>query len=186
MASCFLTLSDEESKQKINIDELYERTKARDMKQLSIFEKILGRVHTRIDVVSKNRKVTVKHIFFQVPEYIFGESLYDKGHCIAFIMAKLEENGFDVRYIHPNTLFVSWENWVPSYMRNEIKKKMGIVIDERGNVVKKEAEIEEKQPDNQKRPKEKQFNSTKNYKPTGNLLYDKELFEKIEKKVSFV
>jgi len=184
--SIFIMPDEEDTNTKINIDDLYEKKQRRDLKQISIFNKILGRIHKRIQYTARQKKHTENFIWFAVPEYIVGEPIYDKGECMGYLVSQLEKNGFHIKYVHPNTLFISWHNWVPSYVRNEIKKKMGIVIDERGNVVKKEAEIEEKQPDNQKRPKEKQFNSTKNYKPTGNLLYDKELFEKIEKKVSFV
>ena len=40
--SCFLFTDDEESNRKINIDELYEKQQQKDLKQLSIFNKILN------------------------------------------------------------------------------------------------------------------------------------------------
>jgi hypothetical protein len=193
MASCFLTLSDEESSKKIDIDELYEKRKNRDLKQLSIFNKILNRIHRRILLTGKTKQ-NEKFIWFNVPEYIFGEPIYDKGHCIAYLFSKLEENGFSLKYLHPNTLFVSWEQWVPSYVRTEVKKKTGIVLDERGNTVLTKKEEEEKERERerereqltQKDIKQSPFTPIKKYKPTGHLVYDNELFEKIEKKVSFV
>ena len=36
---------------------------------------------------------------------------------------KLKENGFNIRYTHPNLLFISWKHWIPQYVRTEIKKK---------------------------------------------------------------
>jgi hypothetical protein len=193
MASCFLMLSDEESSQKVNIDELYEKRKNKDVKQLSIFNKILNRIHKRIQLTGK-QKLNEKFIWFQVPEFIFGEPIYDKGHCIAYLISKLEENGFYIRYLHPNTLFVNWEKWVPTYLRNEVKKKTGIVLDERGNVINKNNEEEEPQNNMKQEEQTKDggggskslFTPIKQYKPTGNLVYNKELFDKIEKKVSFV
>jgi hypothetical protein len=126
-----------------------------------------------------------------VPEYLFGEPIYDKGHCIAYLISKLEENGFTIQYLHPNTLFVTWEHWVPSYLRNEVKKKTGITIDEKGNVVKKKGDegfVEEMPPEQRNKTESNKniYNPIKSYKPSGNLVYDKELFEKIEKKVTFV
>jgi hypothetical protein len=189
--SSFLFNNDEESTRNINIDDLYEKQQQRDLKQLSIFNKILNRIHKRITTISKT-KPNEKHIWFTVPEYIFGEPVYDKGDCTGYLVMKLENNGFHVRYVHPNTLFVSWMNWVPSYVRTEFKKKTGIVLDEKGNIIhKKEQEEEEK---NEINMNEKQVNISKNgkqytpidkYKPTGNLVYNPEMFEKIEKKVSF-
>ena len=193
--SSFLYVDDEETTRKINIDELYEKNQLRDLKQISIFNKILNRIHKRITFTSKN-KVNDKHIWFTVPEYIFGEPNYDQGECLGYLVSKLEENGFFVKYMHPNTLFISWENWIPSYTRNEIKKKLGIVLDEKGNVLEKldeNVEIESHDPNvrllnhnkNMEKKDQKQFTPIDKYKPTGNMVYNAELFEKLEKKVTF-
>ena len=189
--SCLLYVTDEEAQQKINIDDLYEKKHQRDLKQLSVFNKILNRIHKRIQITGRNKRLD-RHIWFTVPEYIFGEPNYDQGECIGFLVSKLEENGFFVKYMHPNTLFVSWENWIPAYTRNEIKKKLGVVLDEKGNVLEKigEEEIESHDPQvrlmqmNAKKD-QRQFTPIGQYKPTGNMVYNPELFEKLEKKVSF-
>ena len=188
--SSFLYVNDEESRGKVNIDELYEKKQQRQLKQLSIFNKLLNRIHKRITMTGRN-KPNDKHIWFIVPEYIFGEPLYDQGDCIAYLVNKLEDNGFQVKYVHPNAIFVSWVNWIPSYVRNEFKKKTGMVINEKGEVISKQ---EDKEDDmNSRMLNEKQTNQKdqKNYtpigqyKPTGNLVYGSDMFEKIEKKVSF-
>jgi hypothetical protein len=67
-----------------------------------------------------------------------------------------------------------------------VKKKTGIVLDERGNIISK-AEDEEEKPSNEKgatAKNQKQYTPINNYKPTGNLIYGKEMFEKLEKKVN--
>jgi hypothetical protein len=190
--SCFLYVNDEESTKKVNIDELYENKQKRELKQLSIFNKILNRIHKRITFTGRNIR-NDKHIWFTVPEYIFGEPIYDKGDCIAYVVTKLEENGFHIRYIHPNTLFVSWENWVPTYVRNELKKKTGIVVDEKGNVLEtNETESPEnvnsnilnQRNSNTNQKDQKQYTPIHQYKSTGNLVYNKEVFDKIEKKIT--
>ena len=193
MSSIFIFNNDEESNTKINIDELYEKKQRRDLKQIAIFNKILNRIHKRITHTSRNKNVNDTHIWFLVPEYLVGEPIYDKGECIAYIVNKLQENGFHTKYIHPNTLFVSWHNWVPSYVRNEIKKKTGIIIDERGNVLDRtdvnenqddpNQKILDKLPNNDKKD-DKKYLSVKDYKPTGNLLYGPDLLEKLEKKLN--
>jgi hypothetical protein len=193
--SCLLYVNEEEAGRKINIDDLYEKKHQRDLKQISIFNKILNRIHKRIQFTGRNKK-NDKHIWFTVPEFIFGEPNYDNGECLAFLVVKLEENGFFVKYMHPNTLFVSWENWIPAYARNELKKKTGIVVDEKGNVIERKDQEEENSNDpnskllntgkgmtNQKN--QKQYTPISQYKPTGNLVYNPEILEKLEKKVSF-
>ena len=190
-----LYINDDDNENKVNIDDLYEKKKIRDLKQISIFNKILNRIQNRIRITGRSVKQD-KHIWFTIPEYIFGEPVYDKGECIGYIITKLEENGFYIRYIHPNTLFVSWNNWIPTYVRNELKKKRGMLIDERGNVLETKMEKEEddnmkllnnnKQGEPSKKEKDqKQFNSISNYKPTGNLIYNEDMFKELEKKVHF-
>lgn len=192
--SCLLYVNDEEAAQKINIDDLYEKKHQRDLKQISIFNKILNRIHKRIQFTGRNKR-SDKFIWFTVPEYIFGEPTYDKGECLGYLVSKIEENGFFVKYMHPNTLFISWENWIPSYTRNEIKKKMGITLDEKGNVLEKKDQTDADDENsafmnsgsNSKGDKKdgRQFTPIDQYKPTGNLVYNPDMFEKIEKKVTF-
>lgn len=184
--SYFIFANDEESNSKIDLDELYEKKQSRDLKQLSVFNKILHRVQKRIQLTARTKRNDT-HIWFNVPEYIFGEPIYEKGECIAYIMTKLEENGFMVKYMHPNTLFVSWQNWVPSYIRSEFKKKTGKLMDEKGVITeKKSKEVEEDVNAGLfEKKKDKEFTPIHKYKPTGKFVYNPELLEKIEKKVSF-
>jgi len=190
--SCLLYVNEEEAAKKINIDELYEKKHKRDLKTLSTFNKILGRVHKRIEHTGRNKR-NAKHSWFTVPEYIFGEPNYDNGECVAYLVTKLEDNGFFVRYMHPNTLYISWENWIPTYARNEYKKRTGVMVDERGNIIEDKNAIEDdtnkpsanSSSSTNSNQNKKQFTPIDQYKPTGNLVYKPEMFEKIEKKVHF-
>jgi len=188
--SNLLLFDDQEATGKINIDELYEKNMKRNLKQLSIFNKILNRVHKRIQLSSRTTR-NEKYIWTIVPEYIFGEPTYDQSECIAFVVGKLVDNGFSVRYIHPNTLFISWENWIPSYIRSEIKKKTGKTIDEKGQVietkVKDSSQNEQMTPDerllsneNSNGVKEKKYTPINKYKSQGHLVYNPDIFEKIQ------
>jgi len=181
-----ILFSDENDRvQNVNIDELFEKNQQKDLKQLSIFNKILNRIHKRIEYTSKNKNCHDTHIWFLVPEYLVGEPVYDKGECIGYLVSQLEQNGFHVKYVHPQTLFVSWHNWIPSYVRNEIKKKTGVSVDERGNVISHEEENDETNKKAISGEKEgKTFSSVKDYKPTGNLLYSQDVLDKLEKKLN--
>jgi len=125
-----------------------------------------------------------------VPEVIIGVPKYDQGSCIAYLLERLADNGFNVKYIHPNTMFISWGHWVPSYVRSELKKKTGIVVNEYGVKVD-----EQNKPSNDNshgllttkdiaKPItiKKDYTPIKSYKPSGNLVYDDELLNKIEDK----
>ena len=174
----------------------FEKKQQKDLKQLAIFNKILNRIHKRINLTAKS-KVNEKHIFFTVPEFLFGEPLYNQGDCIGHLVVKLEENGFDVKYMHPNNLFISWKNWIPGYVREQVKKKTGKIIDNRGNIIgdknsKKEDVVDEDDinanifNNRNGEPQQKQgkeYTPIDQYKPSGNFIYNPDLLHKLEKKL---
>ena len=137
MSNIFTLENVQDFSEKISIDDLYEKKRQYDLNKLALFNKILNRIHVKIKTTSR-QKMDEQFCWFVVPEMIIGVPRYDQGACIAYIIDKLKENGFNVRYIHPNTLFISWLHWVPSYVRTELKKKTGIVINEYGEKVGKE------------------------------------------------
>ncbi len=197
MANIFTLENIEDFSEKLNIDELYEKKRQYDLNKLALFNKLLNRIHIRIKTISKQR-LNEQFCWFVVPEIILGVPKYDQGACIAYLMDKLKENGFNTRYIHPNTLFISWVHWVPSYVRTELKKKTGIVINEYGvkvddNKMLEENNIEQSNPNdflfNKKddnginlKPQKKNYTPINSYKPSGNLVYNEDLLNKIENK----
>jgi len=200
MANIFTLENIEDFSEKLNIDELYEKKRQQDLNKLALFNKILNRIHVKIKTVSR-QKVDDQFCWFLVPETIIGVPKYDQGGCIAYIIDKLKTNGFVVRYIHPNMLFISWMHFVPSYVRTELKKKTGIVVNEYGQ------KIEETEEDgnmksitnvpsdpneymfnnknveqNNKTKLKKEYTPINSYEPSGNLIYGDDLLNKIEDK----
>jgi hypothetical protein len=186
MANIFTLENFTDFSEKINIDDLYEKKRQTDLNKLELFKKILNRVHVRIKTTA-NQNVHEKFCWFVVPEIIIGVPKYDQAGCIAYIMNTLESNGFKVRYFHPNTVFISWNHWIPSYVRNEIKKKTGIVVNEYGEKIEdekeEEEEIEEQQGPIQQIKNSKKYTPINSYKPSGKLVYSEDLLNKIETKI---
>ena len=174
---------------KINLDELYEKKKQYDLSKLEIFNKLLARIHTKIKLTSR-QKIDEQYCWFVVPEVMIGVPKYDHSACISYLMDKLHTNGFVVKYIHPNLILISWKEWIPDYVRSEIKKKVGVNIDGYGNIINKQKDnnaIENKPNDLMlnkvsKPDINKDYKSISEYTPTGNMVYNKELFKKIESK----
>jgi len=195
MTNIFTLENTEDFTEKINIDELYEKKRIYHLNQLEIFNKILHRIHVRIKTTSR-QKIDDQFCWFIVPEIIIGVPKYDQGTCIVYIMDKLKDNGFNVRYIQPNTLFISWSHLVPSYVRNEIKKQKGIIINEYGiqlpDIVDTDridipfiepVKNEIKKTDNNNFNKSKKdYTPINAYKPLGNLIYNDDLINTIENK----
>jgi len=192
MANIFTLENFTEFSEKINIDDLYEKKRQVDLNKLELFKKLLNRIHIRIKTVAK-QNINEKLCWFVVPEIIIGVPKYDQAGCIAYLMNTLQDNGFIVRYFHPNTLAICWDHWVPSYVRNEIKKKTGIIVNEYGQKIEENPNEDDEDPEDKSVAKQgliQQINNSKkytpinSYKPSGKLVYSEELLNKIENKIN--
>jgi hypothetical protein len=189
-------IDNEDESLKLNLDELYNKKQQQDLNVLNNYNKILQRIHNKIKYVSKNI-VNDNCCWYLMPEMVIGVPKYDYKDCTAYIIDKLRTNGFIVRYTHPNLLFISWKHWVPTYVRNEIKKKTGNVVDEYGNIINNDdknsnniSPVESKDNllfSNNKQIKNintsantKEYKDVKSYKPSGNLIYNNSLLEKLQ------
>ena len=204
---------DVENVRKINLDELYDTKKEKDLQKLQVFNRILNRIHTKIKMTSR-QKINSNFCWYVVPEVMLGVVNYDRVMCISYIVAKLEENDFQVRYTHPNLIFISWGHYIPTYVRTEFKKKTGISIDEHGN--KKEegndnseeggggirlitnsggenANIDHTLLNRNKTSAasttnpnlvKKEYKPINSYKPTGNLVYSNDFLKKIDERMN--
>ena len=130
--------------EKIDLDELYEKKREHDLGKLDTFNKLLNRIHTKIKMTSRQR-IDEQFCWFVVPEMMLGVPRYNHVDCVAYLVDKLQENGFYVKYTHPNLLLISWKHWIPGYVRTEIKKKTNISIDGYGNIIK-DKKLELQQP----------------------------------------
>jgi len=213
-----------ENVEKINLDELYEKKKEQDKNKLFTYNKILTRIHEKIKLTSR-QKCNQQFCWFVVPEIILGVANYDHAGCIAYLVDKLQENNFMVRYTHPNLLLISWIHYVPNYVRTEFKKKTGTAIDEHGRPILYDEEGKvikyndgkhaggagaiprTSDPEdantllyNQRNDlsatggagtgggyapgtDKKEYKPTDTYRPTGNLVYNQEYFQKLENRL---
>lgn len=181
------TINDsDEYNEKINLDELYERKKQHDILTINNYNKILNRIHNKIKTTSR-LQLSEQYCWFIVPEVMIGVPKYNLSLCVAYIIDKLEDNGFKVRYTYPNMLFISWSHWVPNYVREEIKKKTGVIVDGFGNIIKnKEKEQNPNDLNNltnlikYNNNKDNEHRDTKSYKPSGNLVYNEDLLDALK------
>lgn len=195
MANIFNLENIADFSEKINIDELYEKKRVSDVNKLELFKKILNRIHVRIKTTARQSS-NERSCWFVVPEIIIGVPKYDQGACIAYVMDTLQKNGFIIKYFHPNTIFISWNHWVPTYVRNEIKKKTGIVVNEYGEKIANENEndSDDELTNNtnansgvtmEQIKNSKKYTPINSYKPSGKLVYSEDLLNKIENKIDF-
>ena len=109
MNTIFTTDDPTEHVDKINLDELFEKKKLHDLATTQNYNTILNRVHNKIKLTSR-QQIAEHYCWFVIPEVMIGIPKYDIGTCIAYVIDKLQTNGFKVRYTHPNMLFISWQH----------------------------------------------------------------------------
>lgn len=195
--------NEEEGNEKISLDELYNRKRDLEVQRLTIYKKILTRVHTKIKTTAKLQHEN-HYTFFIIPEFVFGIPKYNVSICASYIIEKLTENGFEVKYTHPNMLFISWMHYIPTYKRDEIKKKTGKTVDGFGNIVKTKSNknnlfgitkktddedipdlnnlmFNKKTPEKTPRKKNNNFKDISSYKTIG--IYNEDLFSKLKDKI---
>ena len=180
--------------EKISLDDLYDKKQQHDLSKLNVFNKLLNRIHSKIQLTSR-QKIDEQFCWFVIPEIMIGVPKYDAASCIAYIYEKLRDNGFYVKYYHPNLIFICWKNWIPSYVRTEIKKKMGVNLDGHGNVIEDNTQINlpgstanansallniKQQPASLEN--KRSFKPIQEYKPSGKLIYTNETINNLESK----
>jgi len=179
--------------EKLNLDDLFKQKKITQDHKIKIYERVLARVHSKIKATSRMRN-SDKFTFFLLPEFILGVPRYDMAECTSYVMEKLIDNGFMLKYTHPNLLFISWQHYIPNYQRIQIKKKTGVNVDGYGNIITKKNKKEDDGNINSlllkgskeikkgilKKGTDKNYKSIASYKPTGNLIYNTKLIQKIE------
>lgn len=191
--------NEEETNIHLDLDQLYDKRRQIEQLRLGIYKKILNRVHLKIKHVAKQRNGD-HYLFYVVPEFVFGIPKYNVSTCISYIIEQLTDNGFDVKYTHPNLLFISWMHYIPSYQREQIKKQTGKTVDGFGNIIKtkKSKNIlnlgKEEDPSdinrglfNNREPaikspkKKKDYRDISTYKNTG--IYNVDLLSKLNEKL---
>jgi hypothetical protein len=185
----------EDFNEKLNLDDLFNTQKNINDNKIKIYQKILQRVHKKIKTISRSRNCE-KHCFFHVPEFVLGVPIYDTSTCITYIIDKLLDNGFNIRYIHPNMLFISWKHYIPYHVRMEIKKEKGIKIDGFGNIIHNSKKINGEEEDintlmfkkkdelSIQKKKNQNFKQVSSYKPTGNFIYSDSMINKLSDSIN--
>lgn len=149
---------------RLNIEELYETKKKIDLNRLETYNKLLTKIHSKIKTASR-QTIQTNFCSFVMPELLIGYPNYNFSECLNYIIDKLEVDHFLCKYIHPNLLLISWNHWVPSYVREQIKKNTGVAVDCYGNPIQNKTTVSfDKGPTFEKKNiyEDNLFNSMKN------------------------
>jgi hypothetical protein len=89
-----------------NINNLINENLDKEQKHQEVYNKILQKIYNKIKLTNKKKQYT---ILYEVPNYIFGHSLYNIKSCIVYIIYKLRKQGLFIKFTYPNILIISWE-----------------------------------------------------------------------------
>ncbi len=189
---CITTMSlfgdSSQQQQRLDLDRLFDKKQRADQEKLKTFNHILSNVDRLIKKTARDTP-TKQCCMFAVPKIIYGLPRFNQTECIAFCIERLRANQLAVQFVPPHSLFVSWMNYMPSYVREQIREKTGISVDEFGRPI---AELEpadvaaaaETKQDTETVKKQPAYTPTSMYKPTGRLIYNPELMSKISARVN--
>ena len=98
----------------IEIHQLFDKYHKKQQRRIRIYEKIYNKIIYKIKSIS-NKGWSTFATYYVIPEYMFGCPLYDQTTCIAYSIIRLRKVGFDVKYTHPNFLYVSWHKFINTH-----------------------------------------------------------------------
>ena len=72
----------------LNIHELYESSRRKELKKFETFDKILQRCHNKIKLYAQNRKT---ECIYEVPGFIIGVPIYDIEELKEYLISSLKK-----------------------------------------------------------------------------------------------
>ena len=90
----------------INIYDLYNNINKKKYEKYVVYDKILKRCHTKIKTYADNLKL---NCIYEIPVFIFGIPLYNIFYVKNYIIKRLTENGFIVKDLPGNYIYISWD-----------------------------------------------------------------------------
>ena len=90
----------------VDISNLRKKKEEKDKRSLMLFDNVLQRCHKRIVRTAGEAQ---DELFYTVPLFeIDKPPITNIKACMAYIIYNLKKDGFDVTYIFPNMLWISW------------------------------------------------------------------------------
>jgi hypothetical protein len=98
--------------------DLFDSQAKLDAIRLQTYNRLLTSVHERIKFVSKQHN-SPQMTHFDVPEWQLGCPRFDVKDCILYLVWNLRHAGFQVLYVSPNRLLISWKEQSIQYYQEE-------------------------------------------------------------------
>jgi hypothetical protein len=90
----------------LNIFDLYKSVNEKKANKKHFFAEVLRKAHSKIKLAAKMDHYAC---FFEIPEFIVGVPMYSLTECITYVISKLKDNGFVLKYMYPKTIYICWD-----------------------------------------------------------------------------
>jgi hypothetical protein len=88
-----------------NVSEIKKFIHEREKGRLKIYEDVLEMCFHRVQTsVLRDEPFSI----FIVPDFIVGKPTYNFANCIQYVIFRLKQNGFNIKYFYPNCLQIIW------------------------------------------------------------------------------
>lgn len=96
-------------KQGVDIQALLQPRRQIARRRHSTYSKVLELVHRRIRYNARQRP-NCNWCVYMVPKFVAGLPRFNVDTCTRYCLAKLRENGFDITFVPPRTIIISWQS----------------------------------------------------------------------------
>lgn len=94
----------------INMDDLLAARRKTMRRKHSVYKRVLQLCHRRIRFNAR-RRPDCTWCVYQIPSFVPGLPRYNLDGCMRYCLSKLKQNGFDITYVPPQTLVISWQKF---------------------------------------------------------------------------
>ena len=111
----------------LNIKELYDSSKKKELAKFETFDKIVLRAHNRIKLYADNNKLAC---LYNIPNIIIGYPLFDRDELQNYLISSLKKNGLIIKEYPNYWIYISWDfNKVPKKQKKITNDKYKYVED---------------------------------------------------------
>ena len=89
----------------LNVHQIQRDRHERDRHKYSTYKRILEKCYYKVKGCSDK---DITYCTYQLPDFIFGEPIFNKIYCANYIVEHLRSNGFCCRFFEPNLLYITW------------------------------------------------------------------------------
>ncbi len=129
-------------------DLFFEEDQKEHAEHCAAYQRALQVVGRQLQYAAKNSRVRIDQcVMVTIPRYMQGVAKFSIDQCRNYVKRHLMQLGYEVKEYPPNRLHVSWDHYVPGFVRKVVEERSGVVLDHLGQVIPPESPPEPVAPE---------------------------------------